>query len=134
MMSKTDFESALRRAVLAAADDDDPVATETHPLPEAAIATLKEVCERYVAGCPFRVGDVVTPRRGYAVAAEGRPHVVVEIADPPIRNFSDGSGSYGSNSYGVRIDIRVAHIHRGRLIMHWAESWQFEPYPPAGGS
>lgn len=101
------------------------------PLPEAAVASLRETCDRYVRGNPFKVGDLVTARKGFNVKGGGDPHIVVELVGdamaPPPRFVGDES-AHGKSFYGARLDIRVAHISRGQMIMHWAESWQYEPY------
>lgn len=103
-------------------DDDDAPAV---PLPEAAVASLRETCDRYVAGCPFAVGDLVTPRKDFNMKGAGDPQIVVEVAATPIRPFD---GDHGSHAFGPRLDIRFATIARGDLIMFWCESWQYEAY------
>lgn len=103
--------------------------SEAPPLPEAEIETLREVCGNYTNPCPFRIGDIITPRQGYNITNAGRPQIVVEIADPPHRNFETIlPDAHSSQAWGSRLDIRVAHYGNGTLIMHWVESWQFEPY------
>ena len=119
-------ESEMIRAMLGRGDDDEE-RRPPRPLPEAQIATLREICARYTAGCPFAVGDLVTPRAGVNVRGAGEPHIVVEIADEPHRPF-DGSGT--SSSYGNRLDMRTAGLagDNETMVMHWVESWTFEPY------
>ncbi len=86
--------------------------------------TLKEISARYAAGNPFKVGELITPRKGYGIKGEGRPHVVVEIAEKPL---VPGETNSGSPDFGARLDIRViceqCHLHA-----YWNESWQFEHY------
>jgi hypothetical protein len=125
-----DFAQALANAVYDAAQDDGGKDDAPAPLPEAAIADLRELCSRYTAGCPFRVGDLVTPRGGYNLRGPGDPHIVVEVADVPVRNLDNSADSSGwaSCAFGARLDIRVAHIQNGKMTMHWSESWMYEPY------
>jgi hypothetical protein len=125
-----DFARALANAINGAAEDDDDKDDAPALLPEAVIADLKELCSRYTAGCPFRVGDLVTPRRGYNALGAGTPHIVIEVRSEPIRNFDVAQpGFLSSDHFGARIDIRVAHIDHGTtMVMHWGESWMYEPY------
>lgn len=106
-------------------DDDSPAI-----LPEAAIMRLKEAADRYIAGNPFKVGDIVTPRPGMNVAGAGKPHVVIAVrADPqPVWD-----GEPGSNAHGMCFDIRVASIsgRPDRVMAHWCESWSFQPFTAA---
>lgn len=122
-------ESEMLRALLGG-DDDDEERRPPRPLPEAQIATLREISARYVAGCPFAVGDVVTPRAGTNLRNAGEPHIVVELADHPHRTFDHERGASGSNGYGKRLDMRIAAFadDNETLTMHWVESWAFEPY------
>ena len=97
----------------------------TPPIPEALAKTLKEVFDRYRKGCPFKLGDVVTPRAGYSIVNDGQPCVVTDVHVGAAFYF-DGNPS--SHSYGARLDMRVVHWQEGCIVMHWVESWQFEPY------
>lgn len=112
------------RELLQSMDDD----YEAHPmpLPEAQVATLKEVFARYTTACPYKAGDLVTPRAGTATVNVGTPHIVLETrkTEPDF-----DSAEFGSNKYGARIDMRVAGLNGcGDLCMWWVESVNFEPY------
>jgi len=120
-------ESEMLRALLGG-DDDDEERRPPRPLPEAQIATLREISARYTAGCSFAVGDLVTPRAGTNLKDDGEPHIVVEIAAEPHRSFGPDVDATGSHAYGKRLDMRVAHIAGVYAVMHWVESWCFEPY------
>lgn len=114
---------------LARAAQDNP--DQAAILPEAAIETLKEVAARYVADCPFKVGDIVTPRRGFSVRGAGRPNVVLEVIGAPIRNFVTFEPDHtGLNSFGRKIDMRVVEAD-GNIRAFWVESWAFEAYEVA---
>ncbi|RWX72560.1 hypothetical protein [Mesorhizobium sp. M2A.F.Ca.ET.039.01.1.1] len=104
------------------------------PIPEAQIATLREAFERYTNPCPFKPGDIVTPRKGFGYADAGEPHIVLEVAEKPIRNFeapADVSNIY-SSAFGSRVDFRVASLTDGRgetaIVAYWQESWRHELY------
>lgn len=101
-----------------------------NPLPEAQVATLLEVAARYAAPVPFKVGDLVTPRKGYNIRDAGDPHIVLEVPKFPIRNFAmgDDPSAFGSAFFGARLDIRVGTFDRGHVAAYWGESFRYEPY------
>lgn len=98
------------------------------PLPEAVVATLRELEARYRAGCPYVPGDLVSPRVDYAIKGAGFPAIVLEVRESPIQAFE---GNHATSSFGARLDIRVATFSSGNYSAFWAESWQFEPFNPA---
>lgn len=106
------------------------------PIPEAQVATLREVYERYANGCQFKPGDLVTPRNNYSLRGAGLPHVVLEVRTPgeAVRTFdAPDPMDTSSQRYGARLDIRVASFHDqgGQVGAWWGESWQYEPYTGA---
>ncbi len=122
------------------------VITEGSPRPfrlasaEEQAVTLKEVAQRYAAGCPFQPGDLVTPRPHHNLIGVGHPHVVLEVIDDPLDAPVAGStkpSDYGNPAFGARLDMRTASVaDDGVVCAWWGESWQFEPYvapepPPA---
>lgn len=102
--------------------------------PDVLCKTLREVADRYAAGCQFKVGDLVTPRKGYNIKDEGRPHIVVDVRHNAVADLTvpPDTGEIGNVTFGSRMDIRTAHEARGTMVMHWNESWQFEPYTGPG--
>lgn len=99
-------------------------------LPEAAVARLQEFALRYGEGCPFRPGDLVTPRMYGGIKGAGKPFIVLEVL--PIASLGSPLwvGDPGSNTFGRRCDIRVAMIRDpGGIAMHWTESVEFERWP-----
>jgi hypothetical protein len=100
------------------------------PLPEAQIATLQEAFTAYSAPCPFKPGDIVTPRATATYRDRGKPHVVLEVLNTPICNFEPSSveGGVFSGGFGNRLDIRVAVLKDGIVATFWNESWQHELY------
>lgn len=99
------------------------------PLPEAQIATLREASAAYQARCPFKVGDIVTPKPTAIYEHIGVPHVVLEVAANPIRDFEPGSCT--AVTYGCRLDIRVGVLIGESVAAYWQESWQHQLYTPA---
>ena len=103
--------------------------TSQRGLPEAQVASLREVAARYAAGCPFKPGDLVTARRGGFYMGQGEPAVVLEVFDPPFR-FHDGEN--GSGYHFARYDMRVARVHDAGVLAAFAvESWGYETYAGA---
>ena len=97
------------------------------PIRSAQVATLKEAFAQYGL-TPFAPGDLVTPRKGYGIRDAGEPHIVMEVAAEPWRTFE---GTHASNSFGARLDIRVACVSSpgGNMVAaFWAESWMYERY------
>lgn len=110
-------------------EEDAPRASR--PIDEAVIATLREIQERYSTGCPFKPGDMVTPRKGYNLKHAGEPHIVLEVFSEPIR-FTPQSSDYGSTYYGSRLDMRVCCLSGMRntydYVCFCSESWCYEPF------
>lgn len=87
-------------------------AATRRPLPEAQVMTLNEVFAAYSKPCPFKPGDIVTPRKTSRYSDVGMPHVVLEVAETPIRNFvaTEDLSDITSSAFGARLDIRVALV------------------------
>lgn len=118
-------------ADLSARDDDDaPDAPK--PLPEALVMTLREAYANFAEPCPFKPGDLVTPRAGYNIKDAGSPVIVVEVMDAP-RNFeADEPSAIGSPHWGSKRNVRVLEVAEGRAVVSfWYEHWQLEPYSGA---
>lgn len=79
----------------------------------------------FLKGCPFKVGDIVTPRANSITTNSGKVHVVLELrsANPP-----DFHGEVGTVEYGRRHDMRVAAFYGDTIARHWVESIDFEPF------
>lgn len=95
----------------------------------AVVMDLREIAERYNAPCPFKAGDLVTPRSDSNLKGVGEPHIVIEVASEPIRFLpSNEVHDIGSMHFGARLDIRTATKVDGTVVCHWGESFSFEPY------
>ena len=89
------------------------------------VARLQEFAAVYATGNPFRIGDLVTPRKGGNIRNSGEPHIVVEVreAEPYFE------GSCTSVSFGKRLTIRVAQIvNEVGAVCFWNEHHEYEPY------
>lgn len=112
---------------------------KVEPLHEALMADLADLCDRYVhgfpwlQGLPFKRGDVVTLRPGYAPAQlTGRPGVVVEVVWPILSNGEIQEDEGASTRSGRRADTRVVIFDRDHDMMpFWAESWTLATYTPS---
>lgn len=104
------------------------------PLPEAIIANLREVQARYAEPCPFKPGDIVTPRAGSSLRNAGEPHIILEVLETPhitLARDYDPTIS-GSSSFGQRLDVRFAALYGENYAPFWGESWMFETYTGEG--
>ncbi len=105
------------------------------PLPEAQIATLREVMNAYQGakqnGCPFKVGDIVTPRAWTPLRpSHGQPWLVVEVLDKPQEVTVEMAMNLGAASIaGLVFDARFAALDNEGHVGAWLNpSWLFEPY------
>lgn len=93
---------------------------------EAQVMRLKEFADRYAEPCPYKVGDIVTPRPDVCLRGAGNPHMVIEVRETPIRDFT---GRPGTQDYGTRHDMRVAFfVDNEDIVTLWQESHMYEPY------
>lgn len=115
--------------LLAAMDQDDRGDSRQNSRPPALAAEmLVEHAQRYaefMKGCPFKAGELVTPRKDGDVRGAGDPHIVLEVRSTPEPHFTDDPSS---NDSGKRMDMRVSSFVGSKIIPHWVESLQFEPY------
>lgn len=83
--------------------------------------------------CPFKAGDLVTPRKGAGMHGEGDPHVVLEaLAEPVFFQSHEDASAYSASTWGARVDVRVLHVNdSGHVHAHWGESWLYEPWAPS---
>lgn len=93
---------------------------------------LQQIAARYAAGCPFKPGDLVTPRQSYSLQGAGEPHVVLEVPPEPLRlrDIADPATALHP-AFNERLDMRVACLaHVGHYFAYWGASWQYEPWTP----
>lgn len=85
-----------------------------HPLPEAMVETLKELCEAYQAQPPA-IRSLVTPRKGLGYPNEGLPAIVVDVVEHP-------------EDIEKRQAVRVIMYAQGEYREHEFFAWELEPY------
>lgn len=94
------------------------------PLPEAQIATLKEIAARFQRVNPFSVGDLVSAIPGMHDLPDG-PIVVVEVLPEPMRPHGDVHPS--QTHFAPRLDMRICVMNdRGDYLFYWVESPCFD--------
>lgn len=97
-------------------------------LPSAQVEELMAYAEEYRAGCAFKHGDIVTPKKNSGVKGTGLPHVVLEVLEEPVRLWGhDEPSQTGSALFGRRVDIRVVcYVDNDHVAAFWSESYQYE--------
>lgn len=108
---------------------DRQAANDTHPpaAEDEFVATLREAAERYAAPCPFKPGDLVTPRAGFLYHGAGLPFVVLAVS--AFGNVApDFQSGPSTPLFGARLDVRVAGSLGSGICAWWQESWMLEPY------
>lgn len=118
--------------MLAESHGDDETSTCSKADPAAVVMDLREAAALYatsVASCPYKIGDIVTPRQHFTVKGAGEPHIVVDMVADVSPLFD--SGEPGSNAWGKRIDMRIIQMSNGNRVSHWVESFEFELYADA---
>lgn len=112
---------------------------------DTILARLSLTSRLYAEPCPFRIGELVTPRADSKAKGVGEPHVVIEVLSgalfpaegqswsPPIvlREPTADAGTTGSNQYGQVLDMRVACMRSGVTLAYVVESQDFEAWTPA---
>jgi len=118
----SDFAEFLKAAI-----DGNDVAP-ARVLPEAAIMRMREIAPLYQRPCPFKVGDLVTPRSDGPVTGAGAPHLVIEIDSAAVRS----TDRPGTTTFNARYDMRVLSEVQGDILPFWVESGGFVPYTGEG--
>lgn len=97
---------------------------------DALISTLKDWADDVDAAIrqpQFKVGDIITPKKGSNLAYRGSPWVVVEtFFNAPIRSIYDATSA--QSEFACRIDMRTMVIIEDRIMMFANESFMFEPF------
>lgn len=95
------------------------------------LANLRELLSVYTDmkedGCPFKVGDIVTPRPSSTIRGSGFPHVVIEVIKPELH--FNATKAQSDIHFGQRVDIRImCHVADETVASYWGESWQYMPF------
>ena len=102
--------------------DSAPQKSPALPLPEAQIMELRAAFARYNDKCPFKAGDIITPRANVPILGAGTPYIVLEFVDTNSATVAHG-------------DICVATFSGTDFIhTHNVDSWMFEHYTGDGVS
>ncbi len=117
-------------ALLEAMRDEESPRPKIHP--EGQIARMRELAPRFTAPCPFKVGDLVTPRKDGIVKGCGDPCLIVQInnagTEPDFR-----FGTVASPTYGAIPDIRILHVKEGgNCVSAWMYSTEYDLYTGEG--
>ncbi|MET7242927.1 hypothetical protein ABZT49_06120 [Methylobacterium sp. EM32] len=135
----------LARAAMAGAlSSEDRKAPKAKLDADAILARLSLTSRLYAEPCPFRIGDLVTPRADSKAKGAGEPHVVIEVLSgemfptggqwwsPPIvlREPTADVSATSSSQYGQVLDIRVARMSEGAALAYVVESQDFEAWTP----
>jgi hypothetical protein len=103
------------------------------PMQQAQVLELFRRCRDYQNAAvkttfPFKVGDLVTPRKGVNIINEGEPHIVLEI-DLAAEAVWGEPSQLGHPAWGARPNIRVMGLSNdGSYICWWVEAFEFEPW------
>lgn len=113
-----DRKQVAKAIAVSAADDTVPIKQQLGHLHEAA--------ERYFAhiDCPFKQGDLVTPRADSIYPHAGLPHVVLEVLDEIEPLWADIHCN--TTRDGALLNMRIGVWRNGSMAAFWGESWQFE--------
>jgi uncharacterized protein YodC (DUF2158 family) len=107
--------------------------TPPRPMQQAQVLELFRRCRDYQNAAvkttfPFKVGDLVTPRKGVNIINEGEPHIVLEI-DLAAEAVWGEPSQLGHPAWGARPNIRVMGLSNdGSYICWWVEAFEFEPW------
>lgn len=99
------------------------------PMHSVAITTLREWQAGYDQA--WKVGDIVTPRKGSKMKGVGQPHIVVEVKARAM-GLPTADGEPSSPNFGALLDTRImGFTPHGNVMCWWMESWELERYDPA---
>lgn len=84
---------------------------------------LRELFARYAAGNPFKAGQLVTPRAGYARGFVGEPYIVLQTFAPQPLEGCDTCAKQRA-----REDMQVCGVIEGNFVTTVDESWRWEIY------
>jgi hypothetical protein len=93
---------------------------------EGQIAQLQEALQFIQNGNPFKVGDLVTPRKNAPIKFGGIPHLIVGVNS---EGFPCGVIEHGMSGSAETYDLWIISIAQsGHISSHTVPSWQMQPY------
>lgn len=126
------IEEILAKAIAANHDrenEDNHAKRRSRPLSfDVVVERLKELVVAYSPECPFKVGQLVTPRADGALKGAGEPHIVVEIADDFERFSNKESPSYMSHGYRPTVRTISYSINDLTYTAFWNEHGEFREW------
>lgn len=96
---------------------------ETPPDYPTILARLKQVAASYTRTNPFKVGDVVSPRKDACTRGAGDPYIVVAIRET---DYDFAHGEPHTNDFGGKMDTRIIGYSGPHISAHWAENADLE--------
>lgn len=95
---------------------------------EGQIARMRDMADRYTRENPFKVGDLVTPRKDGYTKGAGKPHLVIETRKTDF-GYDPRIGKIGTPEHGNTPDMRVLSLYEDRACLaFWFCSSEFNSY------
>ena len=107
----------------------DPSVSNMRGTPEADIMELRHAAQRRAAPSPFKVGDIVTPRKDAPIRDHGVPHIVVGAHQTfmPVADYI-GIGTWPAAEV---FDLITLYRNNGKIHPQRACSWMYELWSEA---
>jgi hypothetical protein len=86
--------------------------------------------EHYVSPCPFKPGDIITPKKHHNLRGAGDPNVVMEVFERP--KCADAvlgmviKGEPHTRAWSP--NMRIINVAGGQVMSFYEESYNYEPY------
>lgn len=124
-MSEQDIKDALAKMLGAPERVSEPPAAEMAKLLLSELPIYEQHLHSRVF-CPFKRGQLVTPRIGTYARDAGTPYLVLEArrAEPPLFDAEQGGGMRD----GLMPNMRVGRWSPVGMVAMWVESWAFETF------
>lgn len=100
---------------------------------DGQIARIQEAAERFKSNAvPFKVGDLVTPRKDGLIREDfvGDPRLVIDVR--PDADYDFSVGEPGGPDFGCRYNVRTLSLQFDHVIAHWCDAAYLEPYQGDG--
>lgn len=113
-----DRKQAVKEIAVKAADATVPIDEQLARLGEAGARYFRHI------DCPYKQGDLITPRADSVYPHAGMPHLVLETCDEVDPLWADLHA--GTIRDGALFNIRVGVWRNGSMAAFWGESWYFD--------
>ena len=98
--------------------------TPPEPIAEAQIERLQEAFGRMKAPCPFKVGDLVRPRKDSPL----KKNTVSLVVDVNPMGFERGLSDCCEWTNAAVFDLKIIRLIGDSIVPFVAPSWMYEPY------